>query len=206
MMHHDNINVEVCGKFGVTPFMSKEGSAGYDIHLPKDAGAVVMPYNSRRLIDTGVIFGLPERCWILLTLRSSSRKKAVRISNTIGVIDPSYCGPNDHLMVDLTRTSKAKRFLGRVPRAVVSDRDVMTAQLNAWGVSRNDLLTSVKCPYTKEYHWYVEDADDFVVFAPGEKFCQVIFVPFPQVNLVEKTLETWADSEDRGGFGSTGRY
>ena len=205
-MKPEKIEVEVCGKYGVTPILSEEGSVGYDIALPQDAGCVMMPYDSRRKIDTGIIFKVPEKCWVLLAPRSSSRKKNVRISNTIGIIDPSYCGPGDHLQVDLSRESKKKRFLGTIPKEDVYNSDRMEKYLTSWEVSRDDLLTSIRCPFDQDLHIYVEDQDDFLVFKPGEKFCQVLFLPFYRPDLVETTLEEWSEQEDRGGLGSTGEF
>jgi len=202
----EDIEVEICGKFGVTPFLSEDGSAGYDISLPENAGCVVMPYNSRRLIDTGVIFRPPEKCWMLLVLRSSSRKKNVRLSNIIGVIDPSYNGPTDHLCVDLSRDGKKKRYLGSVSKETVHDDEALDATLAEWGVSRSDILTTVKCEEDGEFHYYVEDEDDYLVFRPGEKFCQVIFLPFYRADLVETKLEDWHTEDSRGGLGSTGAF
>jgi len=205
-MKAEEVQVEVCGKFGVTPFLSEGGSVGYDISLPKDEGCVVLPYDSRRTIDTGILFKVPVRSWLLLAPRSSSRKKNVRISNTIGIIDPSYCGPEDHLIVDLSRESKKKIFLGRVPMDVVHDTEQMDKKFEEWGVSRNDLLTSALCPIDKEFHWFIEEQDEFLVFKPGEKFCQVVLLPYYRMDLVEKTLEEWSVKDNRGGFGSTGEF
>lgn len=202
----EHITVEVCGKYGVTPFLSEDGSVGYDISLPDDAGCVMLPYDSRRTIDTGILFRVPFKCWVLLAPRSSSRKKNVRISNTIGIIDPSFNGPQDNLQVDLSRESKKRQFLGRVPISDVHDKDKMDQHLASWGVTRNDILTSVRCPHDNEFHWFVEEEDDFLVFEPGEKFCQVVFLPFYRADLVEKQLEEWAITENRGGHGSTGKF
>jgi len=202
----NHVRVEVCGKFGVTPILSEGGSVGYDISLPEDEGPILMPYNSRRQVDTGIIFNLPEPVWMLLSPRSSARKKGVRLSNTIGVIDPSYHGPEDHLIVDLTREPKKKRYLGKVSKEEFHDAVGMNQWLEKRDASIDSLLKALPCPKTGAWHYYVEDANDYMVFPAGAKFCQVLFLPYYRADLIETALEEWPFDEDgnRGGFGSTG--
>lgn len=200
----ENITVEVCGKFKVIPIKAETGSVGYDIALPESEGSVLMPYMSQRKIDTGILFKVPEKCWILLVPRSSSCKKGVRISNTVGVIDPSYCGPNDHLKVFLTRDPKNSRFLGKVS---YSDWDTPN-KVRLWCMESNVLhqnLITIQDDQARCYHIYEQTPDVFEVFEPGERFCQVLFLPYYRADLLEKTIKEWDLANDRGGFGSTGK-
>jgi len=187
----------------------EEGSVGYDIALPPDFGNLVMPYNSRRTIDTGIVIKPPMKCLVLIVPRSSSRKKGIRISNTIGVVDPSYCGQDDNLIVDLTREPKKSTFVGKVSKEdVPNNRDACQAYCTLHDfephLKNRMFLQSYYDPDKREYHIYEEGEDDLVVYGKGERFCQILFLPYYKPSLLEAKLEEFG-IENRGGFGSTGQ-
>ena len=209
-MISEKFAVDVHGKFGVTPVKAEEGSVGYDIALPADEGPLIMPHNSRRDIDTGVIIRPPEKCFELIVPRSNSYKRGIRISNTVGVIDPSYCGKDDTIIVSMTRD----------PRKIVHSRTVSLddtkydsiaeycrSELNKGIVWMRDELTPRGCwPIEDEeglFHIYELPEYTTRVYEPGARFCQALFIPFHRPDLVEKKLEEFSD-ENRGGYGSTG--
>lgn len=206
-MDQQKFDVQVHGKFGVLPVCMEDGSVGYDIALPDDVD-LVMPYNSRRVVDTGIIIKPPMKCFELIVPRSSSRKKNVRLSNTLGVIDPSYCGTNDTLHVDLTRDCKKKSFVGafKLPESVTDGASYslfLKEFCDEQGVvyaKVSDILDHK----TRTVHVYEMPEDEFAIYRGGERFCQVIFIPYYKPDLLESKLEAFKE-EDRGGFGSTGQ-
>lgn len=205
-MDQQDFEVQVHGKFGVLPVCMEEGSVGYDIALPEDVD-LVMPYNSRRVIDTGVIIKPPMKCFELVVPRSSSRKRNVRLSNTVGVIDPSYCGPNDTLHVDITRDSKKLNFVGTFQLPDSQTNVGYSMMLKDFCDEHNvKLYRASECydPETRTVHVYEKPEDEFVVYRRGQRFCQVLFIPYYRPDLVESKLEEF-ESENRGGFGSTGQ-
>jgi dUTPase len=200
----EDFEVSVHGKFGVLPVCMGEGSVGWDIALPEREGNLLMPYNSRRAIDTGIILKPPMKCFVMIVPRSSSRKRGIRISNTIGIVDPSYCGQNDTLIVDLTRDSKKSEYVGTFRHGTVALPLNIVAKL--YEDDTKESSKNLTFLWDKDlclYHLYQEPEDDLLVYKAGERFCQVIFFPWYKPELVEKTLEAFG--EDRGGFGSTGQ-
>lgn len=205
-MNPEDIKIKYHSKFEATLVLAEGGSVGYDISLPPDEGGLIMPYNSRRTIDTGIIFDLPEKCWMLVTPRSNSRTRNFRISNTMGVIDPSFHGPGDHLFVDVTRGPKLSEFVGMINLEDLHDPEKKAKWYAEHDLTGNEIMQTVKCPVTDDLHFYKEMPTDFMVYPPEARFCQVIFLPYYRVDLLHETLENWAWGEDnnRGGSGSTG--
>lgn len=201
-MNPETIEVEVCGKFGIEPVQAEPGSVGYDIRLPEHEGALVLPYNTRRSIDTGIIIRPPMKCWILISPRSSSRKRGIRISNTIGIVDPSYQGPDDHLIVDITREPKKDRFVGRIPRGTYRSPVDKAAWFAERGIEPVNVRSAI-LGSDDHYHLFVSEPDHYEVYGPGERFAQVLFLPWYRADLVKKHLDQW-EGLNRGGLGSTG--
>lgn len=222
-----DFKVDVHGKFGVTPIKAEEGSVGYDIALPEDEGPLIMPYNSRRDIDTGVIIRPPDKCFEVIVPRSNSYKRNLRISNTLGVIDPSYCGKDDTIIVSLTREPRKRVYLGQVTTEGLTSTEYnrelvkycreelgrnVKAQIGtetnalSFGQKR-DCLAILDCTTDPEewgtWHLYGYEDPTYRVYEPGARFCQVLFIPFFRPDLVKKTIEEF-NPENRGGFGSTG--
>lgn len=77
------------------PTRKTKGSAGYDFYLPCDV--VLEPYGDSPIIQTGVKAYMPEDEVLLLFIRSSvGIMKNVTLSNSVGVIDASYCDNPDN--------------------------------------------------------------------------------------------------------------
>ena len=77
------------------PTRKTKGSAGYDFYLPRDV--VLEPYGDSPVIQTGVKAYMPEDEVLLLFIRSSvGIMKNVTLSNSVGVIDASYCDNPDN--------------------------------------------------------------------------------------------------------------
>jgi len=72
----------------------QHGGVGFDIRA--DVDYVIQPGEVMK-VGTGLIMQPPSGCWIMLALRSSLAKAGAMLANGIGVIDPSYCGPEDEV-------------------------------------------------------------------------------------------------------------
>ncbi len=82
-----------------TPKYHTSESAGFDIAAGEDAiikpGEIVM-------IRTGLIIQSPPGHFLLIASRSSlSVKKGLRFSNSVGIVDRDYCGPEDEIFLQV---------------------------------------------------------------------------------------------------------
>lgn len=81
----------------------EEGSVGYDVFSCGDyevyPGQVV-------LVRTGLVAKVPWGYYFQLHIRSSTpiRNPGIVLANGVGVIDPSFNGPNDEICVELLNT------------------------------------------------------------------------------------------------------
>lgn len=96
---------------------SNSEDVGWDIRTPFD---ICLKRGEEITIDTGIVvdanaeapFG--PQWWFMIVPRSSSRKTGLYISNTIGIVDPPYCGPNDTLQVNIGRRNTSFSLLSLV--------------------------------------------------------------------------------------------
>ncbi len=70
------------------PERATEGSAGYDIAIPKD----IILTKGTHLIGTGITAEIPENMCGLILPRSSLHKLGLSLANQIGLIDSDYRG------------------------------------------------------------------------------------------------------------------
>jgi len=205
----DGFEIKVHGKFGMTPKQAEPGSAGYDLYIPP-GDDIHLPFNCRRMVDTGVIVQTPIRLFMLMVPRSSTgtkRAKSVRIANTVGVIDPSYQGQSDTIGVCLERESRKKDHIGTFQYVKsTTDGDRKAQAFRKFGVSMSPERTELVHIGGEVYEVFshTEDEDETLVFKAETRFAQVIFIPFARPDLVVAALEEFG-GEDRGGFGSTGK-
>lgn len=204
-LNPESFIVEVHGKYGVIPVNMGEGSVGFDIALPEHEGNLLMPYGSRRRVDTGIIIKPPMKCFVLATPRSSSCSRNIRFSNTLGVIDPSYCGQDDTIKIDMVRDPKTINYVGTFKQGDVKLPFHIVASLYE---EHTKLSSRGKSFYWDEslvlYHVYEEPEDNLIPYKAGERFCQLLFLPWFNPELVEKSLDNFK-KENRGGYGSTGQ-
>jgi dUTP pyrophosphatase len=92
------------------PLRANNTDIGYDIKCPESISLEMGEY---AIIDTGLIVKPPEGYHFEVILRSSTPKKhGVIIPISVGLIDPTYCGPEDFIKVILFKCM-------RVPSDVV---------------------------------------------------------------------------------------
>lgn len=90
------------------PVTYEDGNAGVDLRAAKD---VDFKAGEFCIIPLGVVIKLPSNTYAELVPRSSTFKKyGLLMANSVGIIDPSYCGPDDEwgLPVYATRDVKVK--------------------------------------------------------------------------------------------------
>lgn len=211
-MSEDSFEVDVHGHYDVIPSEPQKGDVGFDIPVPEDEGPVVLPEGARRMIDTGVVIRPPEKCFEMIVPRSSSYNDSVRITNTVGVIDPSYCGQDDTIKVCLERTEPTKEYIGKADLKEESTIDLLQEEgYDPREVTYNTYYLNEQGEWADEHedhsevHVFVEPEDiDPVLYEPGDRFVQVLFLPFRRPDLVERGVEEFPE-DARSGFGSTGR-
>lgn len=195
-LQFDDFEVKVHGKRGFTLKPAGDGDAGYDLYAPEN---VYLPYGCRRMIDTGVIIETPEPLFCLVVPRSStgtSRAHGVRIANTVGIIDPSYRGQDDTIGVCLEREERKKEFVGTFPLSSGS-------YLPAGRITGEEQVVKHCGKDLVDVFGFPETTDSALLFEEGDRFAQIVFVPFSRPDLIKTSLDQFS-SEDRGGFGSTG--
>jgi dUTPase len=199
------MEVKVHGKAGYTPAQAPEGSVGYDLYAPYD---IYLPHGCRKMVDTGVVVQTPDELFMLFVPRSSTGTKvakSVRIANTIGIIDPKYRGQNDTLKVSFERESKKQEYVGTLNFEPSTVNGSVMAQARAeFGVSTDTTLTSIHRVAENRYDVYTYQEEPMLIFKEGDRFAQVIFLPYSRPYLVESVLEDFT-VDSRGGFGSSGR-
>jgi dUTPase len=143
------------------------------------------------------------KCFTMIVPRSSSRTRNIRISNTVGIVDPSYCGPDDTLKVDLTRDSKKCEFVTMMERREGESLSQAHQRFYTENPSRSAGYF-VLVPSNKHWHVFEEGPDALEVYKAGERFCQILFLPYYKPELVQTRLEEFGNLS-RGGLGSTGQ-
>lgn len=76
------------------PEYKTPGACAFDIAVIEEK---TLRPGERHLFSTGLVVAVPKDHVLLLLSRSSNAKKGIRLSNSVGVIDQDYCGPNDEL-------------------------------------------------------------------------------------------------------------
>lgn len=82
----------------VIPEYKTSGAVAFDIAVIEEK---TLQPGERQLFRTGLVICVPPDHALLVFSRSSNAKKGVRLSNSVGVIDQDYCGPNDELKAAL---------------------------------------------------------------------------------------------------------
>ncbi len=179
-----------------------EDDAGFDIRTPHP---IYLPPRFETKIHTGLRIdasSLDEPHFILAVPRSSAGcKKNIKLKNTVGIIDPSYRGDDDEIVIWIKRYENSRGQVigfkegdpGQIPTEFItnSGETVEVDRLkHSWHYSKGVwfITTTVMPP-------------DNLLYGVGDRFAQLLFIPFssPQAKMVD-TLE----QESRGGFGSTG--
>ncbi len=124
------------------PKRATAGSAGYDFVSPLE---VTIPAGGSALIPTGVRAEM-EQGWVLMLFPRSSLgfRHAVRLSNTVGIIDSDYAFAKNegHIMVKLRNPLSEPVTIGRgdrfcqgvfLPFGTAEEDDVLTERTGGFG-------------------------------------------------------------------------
>ena len=124
------------------PKRATAGSAGYDFVSPVD---VTIPPDGAALIPTGIRAEM-EQGWVLLLFPRSSLgfRHALRLSNTVGVIDSDYAFAKNegHIMVKLRNPLSVPVTIGRgerfcqgifLPFGTAEEDEVLTERTGGFG-------------------------------------------------------------------------
>ena len=203
------MQIKIYSKFGekFAPIRAEIGSVGYDLVAPRD---IYLPHGCECMVDTGIVVdltGVERKLYTELRLRSSTgHKHSIMLKTTTGVIDPSYCGPEDTIKASLFRLPLMEKHLGTfvkdpdlasVPVAYRLSSTVTDYNVYSFiGTDNKEMISFYEVP--RKY------PPNNLVFKEGERFAQLLFVPYeaPMVKIVQKDeLKPFS----RGGIGSTGK-
>lgn len=81
------------------PEYKTHGSVAFDFAAAED---IVIQSREIAYIPTGLIIKVPEGYALIISARSSTAKKyGLMLTNSIGIIDQDYCGPEDEIKVSV---------------------------------------------------------------------------------------------------------
>ena len=79
------------------PQYQTAGSAAFDLAAAED---VVVQPGEVALVPTGLVVEVPAGMFLAIIARSSTPlKRGLMVANSVGVIDPDYCGPEDEVKI-----------------------------------------------------------------------------------------------------------
>lgn len=122
----------------------KDGDVGFDICTP---WPIYLKRGEEVVINTGLVVKMPAGTFAMIAPRSSSSKTEMYIANTIGIVDPRYCGGDDEIMVVVGRRRTAfsliklwqggidylKDFFGRKKMYSMGDRFAQIVPMGHYG-------------------------------------------------------------------------
>lgn len=211
-MSYDNESFRIHSKKDAKPIEPNDGDVGYDIPLPSDEVPFALPPNTKRVVDTGIIADPPDDHFLMIVPRSSMYKKGVRLSNTAAVIDPSFSGQEDTIVLSLERGPVAYEYVGTLDNEGPLKSGVSSSFLQkAKGYIKREL--DVKAPRLEDVNTHQESEEKVqvfyrdtspAVFEAGDRLVQMIVLPYKVMETKEKA-ERFFSSDSRSGLGSTGR-
>jgi len=95
----------VVSEENLVPTRGTEGSAGYDLYLAYDS---IVYAGSTQMVGTGVKVKIPAGFMGVVTPRSSTGKRGLSLSNTVGIIDSDYTG---EIMLDIKNSNRERVIL-----------------------------------------------------------------------------------------------
>ena len=102
------------------PVYSSPGAAAFDLAAAED---IEVPPGQIRLIGTGLVIKVPDQHFLAIIARSSTPlKRGLVVANSVGVIDPDYCGPTDEVKIqvmNVTAATVAVKRGDRIAQAMV---------------------------------------------------------------------------------------
>ena len=115
--------VKLLSEFSKAPIRKTDGAAGYDLSSIED---VDIPANSRKLVDIGLSFTVPENTYGQIAPRSGLAVKGIDIG--AGVIDHDYTGPVKVLMINTSDTVFTVEKGSRIAQLII--KKIETPEIN----------------------------------------------------------------------------
>lgn len=96
------------------PEYQTTGAAGFDLAAAQDYH--ILP-RSFQLVSTGLVIVTPPGHMLMLTARSSLyKKKGLILTNSVGIVDEDYAGPDDLILLSLRNDSNDTCHIGKGER------------------------------------------------------------------------------------------
>ncbi|MBR6515516.1 MAG: hypothetical protein IKT40_01535 [Bacilli bacterium] len=181
----------------VIPTYAHDGDVGMDLT------AIDVEYDEEKdlyIYHTGLAFESDKHYGQLLFPRSSNRKTDAYLCNSVGIADSAIyrgeimiCYKNRDSISLMAEVEGLKAYISTLSVALsenVNSSEIASVSLEMYNFSKEKCIEKAKNL-------------EFAPYKVGDKVAQMVFVSYPNVNLIEQ--EELTDTE-RGanGFGSTG--
>jgi dUTPase len=196
----------------IPPFRKHNDDAGMDFYLHRRAEVdeekkkqdpnhepTVLSAMQERLY-TGVAMAIPRGHVGLLFMRSSVCDSPQRFENAVGVIDSTHRGEVYAVVSPAIAHAAMTTSIGVLLQTIV---DSVNPQI---GTTTYNYLQQVAEMLNTSHNEHVDEikASEYKV---GERFCQMVIFPIPQVDthVLGEGEELPKTERGEGGYGSTGR-
>ena len=182
------IKIKKMSENAVIPKYAIDGDVGMDLT------AIDVEYDEEKdmyIYHTGISIESPKHYGVLIFPRSSNRNTDAYICNHVPVIDTAvYRG-------EIMICFKNRDSLNQI--ALKEEMDELLTSLQVY----RDPSNAVDEAY-KAYYKAKEDPMKYAPYKVGDRICQMVVIPYPNV-LFKETNELSKTERGEKGFGSTGK-
>lgn len=182
------IKIKKLSENAVIPKYAIDGDVGMDLT------AIDVEYDEEKdmyIYHTGISIESPKHYGVLIFPRSSNRNTDAYICNHVPVIDTAvYRG-------EIMICFKNRDSLNQI--ALKEEMDELLTSLQVY----RDPSDAVEEAY-KAYYKAKEDPMKYAPYKVGDRICQMVVIPYPNV-LFKETDELSKTERGEKGFGSTGK-
>ena len=182
------IKIKKLSENAVIPKYAIDGDVGMDLT------AIDVEYDEEKdmyIYHTGISIESPKHYGVLIFPRSSNRNTDAYICNHVPVIDTAvYRGD---IMICFTTRDSFDQI------ALKEEMDELLTSLQVY----RDPSNAVDEAY-KAYYKAKEDPMKYAPYKVGDRICQMVVIPYPNV-LFKETDELSKTERGEKGFGSTGK-
>ena len=182
------IKIKKMSENAVIPKYAIDGDVGMDLT------AIDVEYNEEKdmyIYHTGISIESPKHYGVLIFPRSSNRNTDAYICNHVPVIDTAvYRG-------EIMICFKNRDSLNQI--ALKEEMDELLTSLQVY----KDPSDAVDEAY-KAYYKAKEDPMKYAPYKVGDRICQMVLIPYPNV-LFKESEELSKTERGEKGFGSTGK-
>lgn len=182
------IKIKKLSENAVIPKYAIDGDVGMDLT------AIDVEYDEEKdmyIYHTGISIESPKHYGVLIFPRSSNRNTDAYICNHVPVIDTAvYRG-------EIMICFKNRDSLDQI--ALKEEMDELLTSLQVY----RDSSDAVEEAY-KAYYKAKEDPMKYAPYKVGDRICQMVVIPYPNV-LFKETDELSKTERGEKGFGSTGK-